>query len=122
MTLRERGSGVKRAGDPSDIRGGKTLAAAVDVDLSPAFRAAVRRAGASGRTEDAQELAVLADGVGGNFHYCKLFLGLEIAKRELSLGTLVISSKFPSGSRANAGRRLTLSIASSPSSEILEVK
>ena len=83
MTLRERGSGVKRARDPSDIRGGKALAAAVDVDFSPALRAADRRAAARGRTEDAHELAVLADGVGGNFHYCALFLGPEIAKPEL---------------------------------------
>ena len=105
MTLRERGSGVKRAGDPSDIRGGKTLAAAVDVDLSPAHRAVARRGAACGRTEDAQELAVLADGVGGNFHYCALFLGLAIAKPELSLGTLAIWSKFPYGSCANAWAR-----------------
>ena len=83
MTLRERGSGVKRARDPSDIRGGKALATAVDVDFSPALRAAVRRAGARGRTEDAQELAVPADGVGRNFHYCEAFRGLEIAKPEL---------------------------------------
>jgi hypothetical protein len=82
------GSGVKRPGDPPDIRGGKALAAAVDVDFSPAHRAPVRRAAAGGRTEDAQELAVLADGVGGNFHYCGLFLGTEIAKPELSLKSL----------------------------------
>jgi hypothetical protein len=81
MTLRERGSGVKRARDPSNIRGGKALAPAVDVDFSPALRAAVRRTGARGRTEDAQELAVLADGVGGNFHYC----GLSGALRSLNL-------------------------------------
>lgn len=76
---------MKRARDPSDIRGGKALAPAVDVDFSPALRAAVRRAAAHGRTEDAQELAVLADGVGENFHYCGLFRGPEIAKPELSL-------------------------------------
>ena len=81
MTLRERGSGVKRAKDPSDIRGGKALATAVDVDFSPALRAAVRRAGARGRTEDAQELAVPADGVGRNFHYC----GLPGGSRSLNL-------------------------------------
>jgi hypothetical protein len=85
MTLRERGSGVKRARDPSDIRGGKALAAAVDVDFPPALRAAVRRAAARGRTENAQELAVLADGVGGNFHFYALSLGPEIAKPELLL-------------------------------------
>ena len=94
MTLRERGSGVKRARDPSDIRGGKALAPAVDVDFSPALRAALRRAGARGRTEDAQELAVLADGVGGNFHYFGLSGASRSLNLSLSLRELVISSKF----------------------------
>jgi hypothetical protein len=106
MTLRERGSGVKRARDPSDIRGGKALAPAVDVDFSPALRAAVRRAGARGRTEDAQELAVLADGVDGNFHYCGLSgasrsLNLSLSPRERckSVGVGEHASRIRTGSR-----------------------
>ena len=43
---------------------------------------------------------MLADGVGGNFHYCGLFRGLEIAKPELVAQNARASSKFPYGSGA----------------------
>jgi hypothetical protein len=49
--------------------GGESLAAAMDVDLLAAHRAAVRRAAARARPERTQERAALADGIDRNLHY-----------------------------------------------------
>jgi hypothetical protein len=64
----ERGSAVEVARDPSDMRGGKPLRAAVDVDLLAAHRAAFRRVAACCGPECTQEDAVLANGVKRNPH------------------------------------------------------
>jgi hypothetical protein len=51
------------------MRGGESLAAAMDVDLLAAHRAAVRRAAAGARPERTQERAALTDRINRNLHY-----------------------------------------------------
>ena len=50
------------------MRGGKPLAAAMEVHYLPAQRAALRHAGARRRPEGAHEVAVLADDVEQTIH------------------------------------------------------
>jgi hypothetical protein len=64
----KRRSAVKVPRDPSDVRGGKPLRAAVDVDLVAAHRATLGRVAACCGTEGTQEDAVLANGVKRNPH------------------------------------------------------
>jgi hypothetical protein len=64
----ERGSVVKVSRDPSDVRGGEPLRAAVDVYLVAAHGAAFRRLAACCGPECTQKHAMLANGVKRNPH------------------------------------------------------
>ena len=72
---------MKVSRDPSDMRGGEALVAAMDVHFLPAHGAALRRAAARCGAEGAQKLAVLANDVPRNIHYW----GFSWAPRSLNV-------------------------------------